>query len=68
MNTRENAGPLWKETAQLVTWDMEKAEVLNNFFASVFTSKCSSHITQVTEGKGRNWDNEELPTVEDDQV
>ena len=27
--TRENVGPLWKETGDLVTWDMEKAEVLN---------------------------------------
>ncbi|GAB0176214.1 hypothetical protein GRJ2_000086600 [Grus japonensis] len=49
--TRENVGPLWKETGDLVTWDMEKAEVFNDFFASVFTSKCSSHTTQVAEGK-----------------
>ena len=61
-------GPLWKETEDLVTWDMEKAEVLNDFFASVFTGKCSSHTTQVAEGKGRDWENEELPTVGEDQV
>ena len=30
--TRENVGPLQKETGDLVTWDMEKAEVLNGFF------------------------------------
>ena len=46
--TRENVGPLRKETGDLVTWDMEKAEVLNDFFASVFTSKCSSHTARVT--------------------
>ncbi|GAB0196251.1 mitochondrial enolase superfamily member 1 [Grus japonensis] len=35
---------------------------------SFFTSKCSSHTTQVAEGKGRNWENEELPTVGEHQV
>jgi len=47
-------GPLQKETGDLVTRDMEKAEVLNNFFGSVFASKCSSHTVQVAEGKGRD--------------
>jgi len=61
-------GPLQKEMGDLVTQYMEKAEVLNNFFASVFTSKCSSHTVQVAEGKGRDWENEELPTVGEDQV
>ncbi|GAB0194936.1 hypothetical protein GRJ2_001958900 [Grus japonensis] len=65
--TRENVGPLRNETGDLVTQDMEKAEVLNNFFASVFTGKCLSHTAQVTEGKGRYWENEELPTVGEDQ-
>jgi len=65
---RENVGPLWKEMGDLVTRDMEKAEVVDDFFASVFTGKCSSHTTQVREGKGRDWENEELPTVGEDQV
>ncbi|GAB0209554.1 mitochondrial enolase superfamily member 1 [Grus japonensis] len=65
---RENVGPLWKEMGDLVTQDMEKAEVLNDFFASVFTDKCSSHTAQVAEGKGRDWENEELLTVGEDQV
>jgi len=47
-------GPLWKETGDLVTQGMEKTEVLNDFFASVFTSNCSSHAAQVAEGKGRD--------------
>lgn len=59
--------PLQKETGDLVTRDKEKAEVLNNFFPSVFTSECSSHTNQVTEDKGREWENEELPTVLEDQ-
>ncbi|PKU46972.1 rna-directed dna polymerase from mobile element hypothetical protein [Limosa lapponica baueri] len=46
---------------------MEKAEIVNDFFALVFTDKCSSHTTQVAEGKGRDQENEELPTVGQDQ-
>ncbi|GAB0207770.1 mitochondrial enolase superfamily member 1 [Grus japonensis] len=64
--TRENVGPLRKETGDRVTQDMEKAEVLDDFFASVFTGKCLSHTAQVTEG--RDWENAELPTVGEDQV
>ncbi|GAB0189327.1 mitochondrial enolase superfamily member 1 [Grus japonensis] len=45
---------------------MGKAEVLNDFFASVFTGKSLSHTTQVTEG--RDWENAELPTVGEAQV
>ncbi|GAB0204392.1 mitochondrial enolase superfamily member 1 [Grus japonensis] len=50
----------------LVTQDTEKAEVLNNFFASVFTGKCLSPTAQVTEG--RDWEKAEPPTVGEDQV
>ena len=51
-------GPLWKEKGDLVTWDMEKAEVFNDFFASVFTSKFSSYTTQDEEGKCGVWEKE----------
>ncbi|KFV09049.1 hypothetical protein N340_00462, partial [Tauraco erythrolophus] len=66
--SRENVSPLRKETGDLATQDMEKAEFLNDFFASVFTGKSSSGMAQVMEGKGRDWENEEPPTVGDDQV
>ncbi|GAB0204458.1 mitochondrial enolase superfamily member 1 [Grus japonensis] len=66
--TRENVGPLWNETGDLVTQDMEEAEVLNDFFASVFTGKCLSHTAHITEDKGRDWQNTEPPTVREDQV
>ncbi|PKU32892.1 rna-directed dna polymerase from mobile element jockey-like [Limosa lapponica baueri] len=58
--TRETVGPVWKEIADLVTRDTEKA--------SVFTTKCSSHTTQVAEGKGRDWETKEPPTVGEDQI
>ncbi|KFQ42374.1 hypothetical protein N333_07813, partial [Nestor notabilis] len=35
--TRDNVGPLQKLSGGLATLDLEKAEVLNDFFASVFT-------------------------------
>jgi len=51
-----------------VIWDMEKVEVLNDFFASVFTDSYSGHTTQVAGGTGSDWENEELPTVGEDQI
>ncbi|GAB0204273.1 mitochondrial enolase superfamily member 1 [Grus japonensis] len=52
----------------LLSQDMEKVEVVNDSFASVFTDKASSHTAQIAEGKGRGWENAELPTVGEDQV
>lgn len=46
----KNVSLLWKETGDLVAQDMEKVEVLHAFFVSAFTSKLSSHTTQVTGG------------------
>ncbi|PKU30181.1 rna-directed dna polymerase from mobile element jockey-like [Limosa lapponica baueri] len=63
--TKEDVGPLRKETGDLVTQDIEKAEVLN---ASVFTGKGSNHTAQVTEGKNRGYKNEEMPIIGEDQV
>ena len=44
---KESIAPLMSKTAKLVTTDEEKAEVLNIFFASVFTAIFSSHTSQV---------------------
>lgn len=40
-----NAGPLQKEMRDMVTWDLEKNEVLSDLFALVFIIKCSSNTT-----------------------
>ncbi|KFV18186.1 hypothetical protein N340_03027, partial [Tauraco erythrolophus] len=44
---KESMSLLMNKTGKLETTDEEKAEVLSNFFASVFTGKLSSHIPQV---------------------
>ena len=66
--TRESVGPLLKEMGDPTIQNMEKAEVLNDFFTLVVTGKHSSHRAQVAEGIGRNWENDELHTVGKDQV
>ena len=45
--------PLWEETEYLVMRDMEKAKVLNGFFASVFAGKGSIHAAQAAESNGK---------------
>ena len=65
---RQKVGPLRKRTGDLVTQDMENAQVLHDFCASVFTGKCSSHTARVADGKGRDWENEEPPFVGEGQV
>jgi len=39
--------PLMSETGKLVTADEQKAEVVSNYFASVFTGNLSSHTSRV---------------------
>ena len=57
-----------RKTGKLVTTDEEKAEVLDNFFASLFTDSIFSHTSQVDGLSGRDWGNKALTTVREDQV
>jgi len=50
---RENVGPLLNEVGDLVTDDTEKVELLNAFFASVFTAKTAPQESQTLEIRER---------------
>jgi len=47
--TKHNVGPLWTEVGALVMEDAEKAELLNAFFASVFSARADPQESQALE-------------------
>ncbi|KFM04153.1 hypothetical protein AS27_10717, partial [Aptenodytes forsteri] len=65
---KESVPSLMSRTGKLVATDKEKAEVLNNIFASVFTGNLSSHTSRVDGPQGREWGSKVPPTVGQDQV
>ena len=42
---REDTGPLLIRTVKLVTYNAEKAEIVNSFFASTFTDMVGPQVT-----------------------
>jgi len=48
--------------------DKEKAKVLNNFCAFVFTGNLSSHTSQVDRPQDRDWGSKVHPTIREAQV
>ncbi|PKU38487.1 rna-directed dna polymerase from mobile element jockey-like [Limosa lapponica baueri] len=64
---RENVGLLLNETGAMVTEDAEKAELLNVFFASVFTAPASPRESQTLEVTEKVWTKEDFALVEEDQ-
>uniref|UniRef100_K7F0W4 Reverse transcriptase domain-containing protein n=1 Tax=Pelodiscus sinensis TaxID=13735 RepID=K7F0W4_PELSI len=62
---REGVQPLMDEGGNLVTDDVGKAEVLNAFFASVFTDKVGSWTSALSDAR---WDEDGQPVVGKEQV
>ncbi|CAM5091337.1 unnamed protein product, partial [Natator depressus] len=62
---KESVGPLLNEGGNLVTEDVEKANVLSAFFAPVFTNKVSSQTTALG---STAWGGSDQPSVEKEVV
>ncbi|CAM5088769.1 unnamed protein product [Natator depressus] len=62
---KESVGPLLNEGGSLVTEDVEKANILNTFFASVFTNKV---IPQTTALGSTAWGGGDQPSMEKEVV
>ncbi|CAM5148805.1 unnamed protein product [Eretmochelys imbricata] len=62
---KESVRPLLNEGGNLVTEDVEKANVLNAFFASVFTNKVSSQTTALG---STAWEGGAQPSVEKEVI
>ena len=65
---KESAPPLMKGNGELASSDTEKAEVLNECFASVFTGGQASRVCQDHEPLGERVGSSFCPTVMVEQV
>jgi len=66
--TSQNVGLLLNEVGALVMEDAEKAEILNAFFASVFTAKAGPQASQSLEVRDKACRKDDLPLAEGDWV
>ena len=65
---RDNVGPLLNEVGVLVTEDAEKPELLNAYFASVFSAKTGPQESQAPEVREEAYREDEFPLLEEDCV
>jgi len=63
---RDNVGPLLNEAGILMTEDAEKAELLNVFFASIFSAKAGRQESQVPEVREEAHREDDFPLVKED--
>jgi len=61
-------GELLNEVGALVTEDIEKVELLNAAFSSVFTAKAGPQVSQFPEIRDEACRKEDLPLVKEDCV
>ncbi|KAJ7406599.1 rna-directed dna polymerase from mobile element jockey-like [Willisornis vidua] len=64
----ENVDPLLNGVNAVVLKDSVKMELLNAFFASVFTAEDIPQETQTLEAKEKVWRKESFPLVEQDWI
>ncbi|KAJ7407607.1 rna-directed dna polymerase from mobile element jockey-like [Pitangus sulphuratus] len=64
----ENVDLLLNGVGALVTENTEKADLLDAFFASVFTVKAKSHESQILKTRVKVWRKEDFPSVKEDHV
>ena len=60
--TRETVRPWLSEAQDLGRMQVEKAEILYTFFASVFTGKVCPQASQISNSSGRDWKSDPLLT------
>jgi len=65
---KKHVSPLINEKGEVAIVDTEKAEILNMFFALVFTGNQASHIFHVPEPPVRGWGSKIPPTVSRERV
>ena len=65
---RDNVGPLLNEAGVLVTEDAENVELLNAFFASVFSAKTGPQECQAPEVREEAYKEDDFPLVEESSV